>query len=701
MCGPCSWPPTPAELVVALNGGRQEIQVPPNKIPAGCRHITPEMLTLVSLTREEIGRIVGAVPGGAANIQDIYPLAPLQQGILFHHLLSAESDAYVLASVIRFQSSARLRAFLDALQLVIDRHDILRTAVHWEGLSEPVQVVWRSAKLAAEEIDVAADGGDALEQLTARSDPRHYRLDVRKAPMVRAIIAEDKPAAGWLLQILSHHLVTDHMTVELIIAEVGTILNGQAAQLPVALPFREFIAQARLGIDEAESEAFFKAMLADVTEPSLPFGLSDARGDGSDIEEAVLSVDPLLAEKIHRVARQLKVSAASVMHLAWAQVLSRICGRQDVVFGTLLFGRMQAGAGSESTLGLFINTLPVRIRLRGTVRQSVVDVHAGLTQLLRYEHAPLALAQRCSNIPAPAPLFSALLNYRHSRQNEGGEAAWDGVEFVSTEERTNYPCTLSVDDFGTGFALTAQVSLRGAAQRVCGYMQTALEHLVAALEDETETAIRSIDILPQGERRQLLEEWNDTARPLPEGTTLPELFEAQVARTPDAVAVVFEDECLTYGELNARANRLAHCLRQRGAGPDVLVGLCVERSLEMIVGLLGILKAGAAYVPLDPSYPQERLAYMADDARPVLVLTQQALSDRLDRGIARLCLDSEWEAVAGCAAGNPAPLADGGSPRLCDLHLGFDRTPQGRGYRARRLGQLPPGDGAGARLRPA
>ena len=343
--------PTPAELVVALNGGRQEIQVPPNKIPAGCRHITPEMLTLVSLTREEIGRIVGAVPGGAANIQDIYPLAPLQQGILFHHLLSAESDAYVLASVIRFQSSARLRAFLDALQLVIDRHDILRTAVHWEGLSEPVQVVWRSAKLAAEEIDVAADGGDALEQLTARSDPRHYRLDVRKAPMVRAIIAEDKPAAGWLLQILSHHLVTDHMTVELIIAEVGTILNGQAAQLPVALPFREFIAQARLGIDEAESEAFFKAMLADVTEPSLPFGLSDARGDGSDIEEAVLSVDPLLAEKIHRVARQLKVSAASVMHLAWAQVLSRICGRQDVVFGTVLFGRMQAGAGSRARLG--------------------------------------------------------------------------------------------------------------------------------------------------------------------------------------------------------------------------------------------------------------------------------------------------------------------------------------------------------------
>ena len=200
------------------------------------------------------------------------------------------------------------------------------------------------------------------------------------------------------------------------------------------------------------------------------------------------------------------------------------------------------------------------------------------------------LAQRCSRVSSPAPLFSALFNYRHSRpapQRVAGEknGLWEGVEIFFAEERTNYPLTLSVDDLGEGFALTAQTQTPLAPERICAYMRVALEGLVEALEQAPQTPIRTIDILPQDERHRLLVEWNDTAVDYPKDRLLHELFEDQAARAPEAVALVFEGAQLSYGELNARANRLAHRLRAQGVGPETIVGLCVERSFEMIVGL--------------------------------------------------------------------------------------------------------------------
>ena len=215
--------------------------------------------------------------------------------------------------------------------------------------------------------------------------------------------------------LLFHHLAIDHTTLEVMQQEIQALLLGQAGQLPAPLPFRNFVAQARLGVSREEHEAFFKKMLGDVDEPTAPFGLTDVQGDGSGIEEARQPVDPLLARRLRERARALGVSAASVCHLAWAQVLARVSGRDDVVFGTVLFGRMQGGEGAERVLGLFINTLPVRIRIGDeTVQDTVRETHTQLAQLLRHEHAPLALAQRCSAVAAPTPLFSALLNYRHS-----------------------------------------------------------------------------------------------------------------------------------------------------------------------------------------------------------------------------------------------------------------------------------------------
>jgi len=617
--------PTLAALAAAVGGGT-EVVVPANGIPDGCERITRAMLPLAALSQDAIDRIVATVPGGARNVQDIYALAPLQEGILYHHLTAREGDPYVLQALFGFESRARLEDFAQALQQVIDRHDILRTAVIWEGLDEPVQVVWREVQLRLEDVALDLQAGDIATQLHSRFDARHYRLDVRQAPLMRLVCAQDSVNDRWVAVLLFHHMALDHAALEVVQHEMQAFLLGQGGALPEAVPYRNYVAQVRLGVSREAHEAFFREMLGDLEEPTLPFGLQDVQGDGTGIEEARLAVDAGLSRRLRVQARQLGVSAASVVHLAWARVVGRVSGKEEVVFGTVLLGRMQGGDGADRALGMFINTLPLRVDVGAQgVRAGVKATHARLSALLGHEHASLALAQRCSGVAAPAPLFSALLNYRHSvaqAVSREAVAAWQGMEALGDEERTNYPLTLSVDDLGEDFSMAVQAVAGIGAQRVGSYMLAALERLANALEQAPQAPLHSLDILPEAERKQVLVEFNATERTYPQDKTIHALFEAQVERTPEAVAVVQGGQSLSYGELNARANRLAHYLRKQGVQPDARVAICVERSAEMVVGLLAILKAGGGYVPLDPSYPQDRLAYMLADSAPAAVLAQ-------------------------------------------------------------------------------
>ncbi|MCF5398240.1 AMP-binding protein, partial [Pseudomonas syringae] len=619
--------PTLAALAAAV-GGSTDIVVPANLITEDCQRITPDLLPLASLTQTQIDQVVATVPGGVANVQDIYPLAPLQEGILYHHIAAEQGDPYVLQAHFAFDDRACLDAFVQALQTVIDRHDILRTGVVWKGLDSPVQVVWRHAQLPLEMLQLDPAAGDVSAQLHDRFDPRHHRLDVTQAPLMRLAYAEDPLNQRICAMLLFHHMVLDNMAMAVVQHEMQAWLLGEAQNLSTPVPYRNYVAQARLGVSQADHEAFFRDMLGDVDEPTLPFGLINVQGDGLDIEEANLALAPRLNLRLRAQARQQGVSTASLLHLAWAQVLSSVSNRQDVVFGTVLMGRMQAGEGAERALGMFINTLPLRVSVSGkSVRDGVKATHKRLTALLGHEHASLALAQRCSGIPAPTPLFSSLLNYRHSAPgsvSERATQAWQGIHTLNSEERTNYPLTLNVDDSGEGFNLNVLVTGAVGAKRVCAYMQTVLEHLVDALEQSPSAALDSLSILPAGERAQLLVAFNDTAMAYPQQQTIHGLFEAQVERTPQALAVVHGEQRLTYRELNEQANRLAHALRKQGVQPDSRVGICVERSAEMVVGLLAILKAGGGYVPLDPAYPAERIAYMLQDSAPAAVLAQSA-----------------------------------------------------------------------------
>ncbi|MCF5758189.1 non-ribosomal peptide synthetase, partial [Pseudomonas syringae] len=617
--------PTLVALAAAVGGGT-EVVVPANPIEPGCRKITPDMLPLVDLNQDAIDRIVTTVPGGAANVQDIYALAPLQEGILYHHLMAAEGDPYLQYVLFGFDSLERVHQFAAALQTVIARHDILRTSVLWEGLDDPVQVVWREAHLTLERVLLEPTDGDIAARLHERFDPRHHRLDLRQAPLMHMVCAHDPDNERWVAMLRFHHLIDDVTSLAVISREVEACMLGQEQQLPASVPYRNYVAQARLGVSIEAHEAFFRDLLGDIDEPTLPFDLHDVQGDGSGVKEVRLQLDSSLSKRLRVQARQLGVSAACLHHLAWAQVLSRISGKDDVVFGTVLMGRMNGGEGADRALGMFINTLPMRINVGYQGAQaSVQAIHAQLSALLEHEHASLALAQRCSGVAAPAPLFSALLNYRHSAAGSASAEAlyaWHGIEVLGGEERTNYPLTLNVDDLGDGFKLTALVAGQADAQRVCAYMQAALESLVEALEHAPQALLHNLSILPEQERHQLMVDFNATTLDYPLEQTIHGLFEAQVERTPQAVAVVHGDVHLSYRELNNRANQLAHHLRDIGVKPDSRVAICVERSEAMVVGLLAILKAGGGYVPLDPAYPADRIAYMLQDSAPAAVLAQ-------------------------------------------------------------------------------
>ncbi|WP_396956092.1 amino acid adenylation domain-containing protein [Nitrosomonas sp.] len=638
------------------------IEIPENLIPSQCELITPDMLPLVTLTQAEINNIAKSIPGGMRNIQDIYPLAPLQEGILFHHLMDSESDPYLLSSLLAFDTREQLDSFLDTLQAVINQHDILRTSIVWEGLSEPVQTVWHKAVLQVEEVEINVEPGDVKSQLKEKYSSNHFRVDVREAPLLRGYIVWDKFQRHWVLWILHHHLTIDHVTLEILLQEIQLHLTGRSGQLKESFPFRNYIAQICSEKQSTNHEVFFRRLLGDITEPTAPFGLLDIQKNGLDISEVSLDIDSGLSHRIHACVRSLGVNAASLFHLAWARLLAQVSATQDVVFGTVLFGRMQGSEGVIQAPGMFINTLPVRFHVSETsVQASIKQMYQQLTELIHHEHASLALAQRCSGIAVSTPLFSALLNYRHNKKELAnsiieGASLWPGMKVLSVEERTTYPVTLAVDDSGEEFRLTAQVQTSIDPHRVCQYMQTVLEGLVDALGTNPNKIVCSINTLPVSERDQLLD-WNATEEAYPRNYCLHQLFEAQVEKSPDAIAVVFEDQQLTYAQLNAKANQLAHYLRAQGVGPEVLVGICMERSLEMVVGILGILKAGGAYLPIDPGYPRERIAFMLEDAQPVLNLIHTATREVLPENIPAVDMDAQWQAIAQCSEDNPLNLS--------------------------------------------
>jgi amino acid adenylation domain-containing protein len=594
------------------------------------------------------------------NIEAVYPLSPMQQGMLFHSLYAPKSGVYFEQLSAKLRGELDFAAFERAWQRVMDRHAILRTAFVWKNLDRMLQVVHRHVPLSLEQKDWRGlPRNEQQTRLEAFLEADRARgFDLSRAPLMRLTLlrtADDAYHFVWS----HHHVLLDGWSLPLLLKEVfafyEAFCHGQDLRLETPRPYRDYINWLQ-GQDMAKAEAFWREQLVGFSAPT-PLTVDRApesvpeREERYDELEIWLSVET--TDALGALARRHRVTLSTLVQGAWALLLSRYSGEEDVVFGATVSGRPAELADVESMIGLFINTLPVRVRIPSDLAVSgwLEALHAQLADVRQYEYSSLAQIQGWSAVPRGMPLFESILVFENYPVDASlGERTWSlEIEDVRSIEQTNYPLNFVC---GPGERLSLKIAFdcrrfhTDTIRRMLGHLGTLLEGMAA----DSASPVASLPLLTETERQRLLVDWNATHLPYPADRCIHELVEMQAARTPDAVAIVFRDQQLTCRELDCRANQLAHHLQRHGVGPETLVGICTERSPEMIVGMLGVLKAGGGYLPLDPSYPEERLALMLEDAQVSVLLTQGDILERLSvlsRLDSVLRLDADWEIIAG------------------------------------------------------
>jgi len=578
-------------------------------------------------------------------LEDLYPLSPLQQGLLFHTLEDRGAGVYVQQLSCTLRGALDEAAFAGAWARVVERHPILRTAFVWHDLDQPLQAVVRRAGLPLEhhdwsDLSVAA-AADRAKPWLAEDAREPFPPDA--APLMRLGLAA-MPDGTHLFRWTHHHLLLDGWSMVRLLEEVlglyGALAAGGEPEAEPARPFRDYIAWLAER-DQGAAETHWRAALAGLAEPTL-LARPPASAAGSPpptYRELSASLSPGATRVLDETARRERITMNTLAEGAWALLLARTLGRRDVVFGTVSAGRPADLAGAEEILGVFINNLPLRVAAppEAPVHVWLRDLQAHGAEQRIHEYSPLTEIHRWSPLPASVPLFDTLFDFTNYPVGEALHERRHAVEVegVSFVERTNYPISLNVVP---GASVRMRLTYRAdalddaAAARLLRRYRTILHGLGMAGGKR----LGDVAWLTAAERHQVLVEWNDTERASPE-RTLHDLVAEQIARTPDAIAAVFEGSCLSYAELGRRAALLATRLSATGLGIEGRAGVALERSLDLLVALLAILETGAAYVPVDPGYPVERRRFMVEDAGLSVLLAPAGSADDLAiEGVARL-----------------------------------------------------------------
>ncbi|MCA6120231.1 amino acid adenylation domain-containing protein, partial [Bradyrhizobium sp. WSM 1738] len=592
---------------------------------SGACGLTPSDVALSGLGQAELDRLAL----DWREIEDIYPLSPMQQGMLFHAMHDGESGLYVnqVAAEVHGLDAAKLRR---AWQAVSDRHAVLRTGFVWRDLSgSPQQIVYRSAEVPFTEEDwrARASAWDQSQLDAALADVSRQEqaagFDLSRPPLQRVRLIRLGEDRHWLIW-THHHILLDGWSSARLIAEVMQH-NGEGRLPPLQHRYRDYIAWLR-NRDSNASAAFWRTAMARLDEPSFLAEQTDAESAGHGMLALELDVD--LTGRLQQFAARERVTMNTLVQAAWAQLLRRYTGQSTVCFGVTVSGRPPELAGAEDMVGLFINTLPVvddvgpQVKVGAWLRE-LQDRNLSLRE---YGWTPLYEIQRLAGRPG-RPLFDSILvfeNYPvdHALMQKDRQIRVGETRIVET---SNYPLFASVG-LDERLRLVFNYQRRHFDEPQIARLQRALVLMMEALSVDADRPLGVIAARDSADDA-LLARVNSRRRDEPRQGIVAQ-FESQARQSPDATALVFGDAELSYAALNARANRLARRLRERGVGADVVVGLALDRGVEMMVALLAVLKAGGAYLPLDPEYPRERLAHMLRDSGAALVLTQQALLDQ-------------------------------------------------------------------------
>ncbi|HDP3564508.1 TPA: non-ribosomal peptide synthase/polyketide synthase [Pseudomonas aeruginosa] len=607
--------------------------------------LTPSDFPLARLDQARLDQL----PLAPCEVEDLYPLSPMQQGMLFHSLYQQEAGDYINQLRVDIDG-LHPESFRAAWQAALDEHDVLRSGFLWQGAFEtPLQVVRKRVEVPFSVLDWRGreDLAAALDELAAGEGRPGF--DLSEAPLLRLVLVRTDEERYHLIY-TNHHILMDGWSNSQLLGEVLQRYRGETPPRSGGR-YRDYIAWLQRQ-DAALAEAFWLPRLRQLDEPTrLGQSIAQARQRGKGYAERLRELDGEQTRRLAELAREQKITVNTLVQAAWLMLLQRYTGQDSVAFGATVAGRPAELNGIEEQIGLFINTLPVIASpLPQQSLASWLQAVQGENLALReFEHTPLYDIQRWAGQGGEA-LFDNILvfeNYPVSQMLQ--QQASQGLAFgaVGNHEQTNYPLTLSVS-LGQRLELQFAYDREHFDDASVARLDRHLTHLLAQMvERPASTCLAEFQLLEAAERRQAIFDWGRNPGRYPDERSVEQLFASRAAMEPERVALLFEERQLSYGELNAQANRLAHRLIELGVGPDVLVGIAVERGLEMIVSLLAVLKAGGAYVPLDPEYPQERLGYMIEDSGIALLLSQSHLLQRLPAasGIACLALDQarDWQ----------------------------------------------------------
>ncbi len=588
----------------------------------------------VEINQDQLDQLLANVDD--VEVEDLYPLSPMQEVMLFQTLYAPNSGAYLEQVTFPCGAATNTATLRHAWEQVAQIYTSLRTSFFWEELDQPVQMVVDRVDLPWTEHDLStlapAARQDAIRAYL--EEDRRRGFDLSQAPLMRFAWFRLTPNEHWCIWTF-HHLVLDGWSVQIVLQKASEIYRALdlniAPSREVVRPFGDYVRWIRRQ-DSREAAEFWRRRLAGITAPTR-FNIDrDAQAPSHFVAGEDTIVPELTTLRLKELCRQHHLTLNTCLLAVWALALSRYSNETDVLFGTVVSGRPADLSGIESMVGMFINSLPVRVNVdaKAGVIPWLQEIQAQQVEMRKFEHSHLVQVQEVSDIPGGTQMFESVVVFENFPIAKFQESVKGQQQASAVFEQSNLPLTIVVVPTTTQILIRLLYSCdrfdAATVKQIAGHLRTALD----AIATNPHSTVGEVDILTTSERKQILQEWNDTDETVALNESLTDLFEAQCARTPDAVALQCDGAQITYAELNARSNHLGWRLKTFGVGPEVLVGICMERSFDFYVALLATLKAGGAYLPLDPGYPKERLEFILEDAGVGLVLTQKRFAPALE-----------------------------------------------------------------------